>query len=118
MRAKALEIRDAGTFIAALAVDMNPSGLFTAAGAQRYLLRRCGYPCDGKPNVILTRLDGYGTATNDPYYWPASPRTMRIAHKWILEHWNELEDGSVVCVENILGERDEPKKSERDTVPI
>ena len=50
MKAKALEIRDRGTFIPALAVDMNPSN-----GAQRYLLRRCGYACDDAPNVILAR---------------------------------------------------------------
>lgn len=53
MKAKTLEIRDEGTFISALAIDINPSN-----DAQRYLMRRCGYPCDGLPNVILTCLDG------------------------------------------------------------
>lgn len=119
MIAKALEIRDMGTFIPALAVDMNPS-THTPGGdveAQCYLLRRCGYACDGRPNVILMRLDGSGTATNDPYEWSANP-TFRVAHRWIIEHWSELHDGSVVCVEYILGERAEPKKSERETVSV
>lgn len=107
METKALEIRDRGTFIPCLAVDMNPQG-----DEQRYLLRRCGYPCDGKPNVIVTRLDGSGTATNDPYAWGGS-RTWANAHNWIIEHWHELKDGDVVCVEFILGERAEPKVSER-----
>lgn len=106
MRAKALEIRDRGTFIPALAVDMNPEN-----EEQRYLLRRCGYACDGRPNVVLTRLDGSGKATNDPYEWGG--RTWPVAHNWIIEHWAELADGSVVDVEYILGERKAPKTSER-----
>lgn len=115
MLVKAIEIRDEGTFIAALAVDMNP-----ANDEQRYLLRRCGYPCDGRPNIILTRLDGDETgrddrATNDPY--ARGGRTWPIAHHWIIEHWDELEDGSVVDVQFILGERPQRKLSERYTTP-
>ena len=109
MQAKALEIRDSGTFIPALAVDMNPEG----SDEQRYLLRRCGYRCDGTPNVILTALDGSGKATNDPYAWGG--RTYPVAHNYIIEHWTELRDGDVVDVEFILGERSEPKRSERET---
>lgn len=112
MKTKALEIRDRATFIPCLAVDMNPT-----SEDQRYLLRRCGYPCDGRPNVIVTRLDGNGQATNDPYAWGAS-RTWPVAHNWIIEHWDELKDGDVVCVEFILGERPEPKVSERYTATV
>lgn len=132
MKVKALEIRDDGTFIPALAIDMNPgepypsNGSLTedelrasldAHGARFYLLRRCGYRCDGRPNIILTRLDGNGMATNDPYEWPAGSmaRTFGTAHHWIIEHWNELKDGDVVDVEFILGLRDTPKLSERVT---
>jgi len=103
--AKALEIRDEGTFIAALAVDMNPT-----TDAQRWLLRRCGYPCDGRPNIVLTRLDGNGTATNDPHTWGG--RTWPVAHGYIIEHWATLRDGDVVDVSFILGETDAPKVSE------
>jgi hypothetical protein len=111
MQVKALEIRDAGTFIPALAVNMNPSN-----NEQRYLLKRCGYSCDGRPNIILTRLDGDEThhgdqATNDPY--ARIGRTWPIAHHWIIDHWNELQDGDVVDVEFALGERTTPKVSER-----
>jgi hypothetical protein len=75
-------------------------------------LRRCGYPCDGTPNVILTRLDGNGRgAFNDPYDW--CDRTWTAAHRWIIEHWAELKDGDVVDVEFILGETTTPKESER-----
>ncbi len=106
MKALALEIRDDGTFIPALAVDMN-----FANDAQRYLLRRCGYACDDRPNVILTRLDGNGQATNDPYAWGG--RTYPVAHEYIIKHWNELKDGDVVDVSFILGESPAPKISER-----
>ena len=106
MKTKALEIRDELTFIAALAVDMNP-----ANDQQHWLLRRCGYPCNGEPNVILTRLDGNGKATNDPYEWGG--RTYPVAHNFIIENWEQLKDGDVVDVQFILGETPAPKISER-----
>lgn len=127
MEVKALEIRDDGTFIPALAVDMNPTpspSSLSSHGrapddAQRWLLRRCGYACDGRPNIILTRLDGNGRmATNDYYAYGPNDRTWRYAHKYIIEHWNELKDGDVVDVEFILGERPEPKRSERETAAV
>lgn len=127
MKAKALELRDEGTFIALLAVDMNPGDLepYELGGvtvprysdelsyeAQRYLLRRVGYPCDGRPNVLITKLSGDGSkASNDPHYW--GDRTFAVAHAWIIEHWNELRDGDVVDVQFILGETVKKKVSER-----
>lgn len=116
MKAKALEIRDEGTFIACLAVDMNPERSDADKGetyyGQRYLLRRCGYPCDGRPNIIITHLAGDGhKASNDPYYWGG--RTYPVAHNYIIEHWNELKDGDVVDVSFILKETAAPKISER-----
>ena len=111
MKAKVLEVRDEATFIPVLAVDMSPDN-----SAQRYLLRRCGYPCDGQPNIILTRLDGSGKATNDPYEWGG--RTYPVAHDYIIRRWNELRDGDVVDVSFILGETQEPKVSERFTTGV
>jgi hypothetical protein len=126
MKAKALEIRDRATFLPVLAVDMNPglryplnammseSELAASLDAyigRTYLLLRCGYPCDEKPNIILTRLIGSGEATNDPYEW--GDRTFFRAHLYIIEHWAELKDGDVIDVEFILGETSKPKVSER-----
>lgn len=126
MQCKALEVRDEGTFIPVLAVDMNPGPTGgslrqyegEAFDAQRYLLRRCGYGCDGRPNVIVTRLSGDGQATNDPYSWKGGARTFPVAHKFIIEHWDELKDGDVVDVSFILGESDKPKLSERLTALV
>jgi hypothetical protein len=110
MKTLVLELRDRATFIPILAVDMNPDAF--GGSSQHYLLRRCGYPCDGQPNVLITRLDGSGgRACNDPYYW--NDRTFRVAHEWIIANWHELENGSVVDVEFILGETKTPKISER-----
>lgn len=102
MIAKVFEIRDSGTFIAALAVDINSDN-----DAQHYLMRRCGYQCDGRPNVILTTLNGSGLATNDPYEWGG--RTLTVAHIHIIKHWHSLRDGDVIDVEFILGETEKPK---------
>jgi hypothetical protein len=116
MKTKVLEIRDEGTFILALAVDMNPyivDNNTLIFAMERWALRHCGYPCDGRPNILLTRLSGDGQATNDPYGWTGNQRTFPTAHKWIIEHWNELKDGDVVDVSFILGERETPKISER-----
>ncbi len=118
MQAKALEIRDEGTMICALAVDMNPQ---TNVGhifkAQHYLLRRCGYPCDGRPNIGITHLSADGDPfRNDYYSWGG--RTFPVAHKYIIEHWAELKDGDVVDVQFILGETKAPKVSERVTSPL
>lgn len=111
MKALVLEIRDEATFIPCLAVDINPDN-----EAQRYLMRRVGYPCDGQPNIVLTKLTADGSpASNDPYFWGG--RTYPVAHNWIIEHWAELKDGDVVDVSFILGETPLPKLSERVTVP-
>lgn len=108
MKAKVLELRDIATFIPILCVDINPD-----SDEQRYLMRRVGYPCDGRPNVIVTRLSGDGQATNDPYDWNSGARTFPIAHDYVIKHWDELSDGDVIDVEFIKGETERPKQSER-----
>jgi hypothetical protein len=114
LKAKALEVRDRGTFIPMLCIDMNPENTATVHkyDAQRWLLRRCGHQCDGEPNIIMTVLYGNGEATNDPYAWKVS-RTCQVAHDYIIKNWLNLKDGDVVDVEFILGETSEPKRSER-----
>lgn len=128
MKTKVLELRDKGTFIPLLCVDMNPTAWVVADGsasqdeekyhAQRYLLRRCGYPCDGRPNIAITHLSASGDrCSNDPYYWGGG-RTRPVAHDYIIKNWDTLKDGDVVDVEFILGERPTPKVSERESAPV
>jgi hypothetical protein len=112
MEIKLLEVRDSGTFIPVLCVLMDEP----ANEAQRYLLRRCGYPLDGSINIAMTSLHANGEPFwNDPYGWRGLARTMPAAHQYIYEHWPELADGDVVDVEFIQGETATRKVSERLT---
>ncbi|MDP8997738.1 MAG: hypothetical protein M3O03_12185 [Pseudomonadota bacterium] len=105
METKLIEIRDCGTMIIALCVNMNP-----VTEWQRKALRRYGYPCDGEPNIMLTHATGGNKATNDPYHW--GDRTYGHAHHYITEKWSELKDGDLVDVEFILNEKPVKKVSE------
>lgn len=118
MQVKMFEVRDEATFIPVVAVRMVPDPVMdppTKCEAQRYLLRRVGYPMD-EPQVVLFRANGNGHAYSDPYDWPN--RTMQVAHLHILEYFDWLKDGDVVDVEFILGISSAPKVSERVSAPL
>ena len=122
MIVKAIEIRDRGTFIPALAVKMMPTyrsqvETITEYDSESYLLRRAGFSFVN-PCVILCRMEASGVdrnATYDPFAWGEGTRTYQVAHQYIIEHFDELKSGAVVDVEFILGETKEPKESERLT---
>lgn len=116
MQTKTLEIRDRGTFIAALAIrfsfqehEAKAIELATAMWEDRSkgeraicrLWHRTGYGPGGGPYVIMMKLADC-KAANDPYEW--GNRTMAVAHDYVRGHWDELVDGDVVDVEFILGE--------------
>src|SRR5258707_504026 len=109
MKTKILEVRDEATMIPVLCVDMNPD-----TAEERWYLRRCGYPCDDRPNILITHLAASGgPAWNDPFGWGG--RTYPAAHNYIIDHWADLLDGDVVDVQWILGETKTRKKPERIT---
>ncbi len=99
METKLIEIRDRATFIPALAVRVSR---FDGP-----LARRAGY---GDALVILTRLDGGGKASHDPYEW--NDRTMSQAHHALAGNWDAYPNNAVVDVEYLLGETTTPKESE------
>jgi len=103
METKLLEIRDKATFIPALAIQVESS--------DGYLLRRAGF--GPNPLIILVHLEGMKCAY-DQYDW--GNRTMNEAHNYIQNSWNSLRNGSVVDVQFIIGETDQPKTSEEQTV--
>lgn len=104
MNTKVLEIRDEGTCIGALAIKMEAANAIEDA-----FLWREGYPRDGH-GVVLMRLSDQ-EASSDPYEF--GNRTMRGAHLWIIEHWDQLHDGDVVDVRvTTLGLASEPAKPE------
>ena len=111
MNAKTFEIRDAGTFIPVLAVQLSPGN-----EEDRYLIGRAGYgtlPRDQAEYILLCRIDGgTGECTSDIYGWRNGERTMPEAHRYIEEHFETLASGEVIDVQYILGETTEKKLSE------
>lgn len=105
MQVKLFEIRDRGTLIPVMATFFD--------GAESPLLRVAGYAA-GEHYVILTKLTGGEcSAEYDPFNWPANPRTMREAHRFIATSpWGDLQDGQVIDVEFLQGETSAPKTSD------
>lgn len=112
MKTKALELRDKGTFIPLLAIEMRPKIPDAEGGwlEQHWLLRRAGYDCE-RPLIMITHMHGGHKAHYDPYSW--NDRTYHVAHDFIEKNWAELKDGDVIDVEFILGESKTPKVSEK-----
>lgn len=102
---KYLEIRDRATCIPVLA--------FRIGRVDGFLPRRAGY---GDDLIMLMRIEGGEVAAYyDPFGWPHGFRTMKEAHLYIRDNYDQLKDHDVVDVEFILGETKEKKVSERFT---
>ena len=97
MKIKVFEIRDEGTHIGVFCIRPTHG----TNGAVNYELSR----------VIYGFLAGERESSADPYFW--GDRTNRVAHDYITDHFDELEDGQVIDVRVILGERDMPVVSDR-----
>ena len=109
MEIKLLEIRDEATMFSALCINMNPG-----TEPERLHLRHHGYPCDGRPNIVMTNTSADSKpATNDPYAW--RDRTFATAHHYIITNWTDLKTGDVVDVQFILGETATKKMAEIGT---
>ena len=111
METKFFELRDAGTFIPVLCVQLDSSN-----EAERYLLARAGYgPISSvhRTYVLMMGINGGGDEVRcDPNYW-VNNRTRACCHQYIITHWDELKSGDVVDYEFVTGLKAEPKTSER-----
>jgi hypothetical protein len=134
MVSKIIEIRDSATFIPALAVRLGSPN-----EAERYLLARSGFgrTMEHQCNyIVLCKINGGEpcAAHIDPFAWGQNPRTMFVAHMYLLNRHQEFErdkywcpssraadkhdgfdalpQGAVVDVEYILGMRETAKMSE------
>ena len=110
LRTICLEIRDVGTFIPAIATHIDPDL------GDSYLIRRAGYTNENV-TIILTNLVN-GEGHNDVYDWNPNTRTMPLAHKYIQEHFYELNNGDVIDIGFIMGWSTKKKESERYTCPL
>ena len=104
MEVKTFEIRDSATFVPVMATRLLPRN-----ERDIFLLRRAGFGFEHL--CVMMTLLGDGRGSYDPYSWGG--RTYPVAHNYILEHWDELENGAVIDVEFILGEKPTAKVSEQ-----
>ena len=104
---KTFEVRDEMTFISVLAINGIVSHI---PEPDHYLIRRSGW-IENQMFTYVMKLSS-SEIHFDPCRWGDS-RTMINAHKYIQEHWDELESGDVVDVQFILGETEEPAVSDR-----
>lgn len=129
MTCKIIEIRDSGTFIPALAIRLGSPN-----ERERYLLARSGFGRtfdEQSEYIALCKINGGEPcqAHIDPFSWGQNPRTMFVAHMYLLNRQGELggnglgaekhdgfdamPQGTLIDVEYILGVRDRPKESEQ-----
>lgn len=105
MQVKLFEVRDSGTFIPMIAIQLSSRN-----EAERFLLSRAGY---GRTQfdqyVLFAGLEG-GKICYDQYDW--GNRTRATAHDYIITNFDSLESGEVIDVQFILGETPTKKISE------
>jgi len=115
---KIFEVRDRATFLVVLVTKIHhrPASVMSTMYSDNErrierLIHRIGF--GENPLYLYQPLDGAckGMVSYDPHSWPQF-RTHKIAHAHIEKNWDDLEDGAVICVEHIEGERDEPKKTD------
>jgi len=111
VKVKSFELRDRGTFVSAVAIQLVPDN-----EAERFLLRRSGFCLtDDPPMILLGGLEG-GKFAYDMYDWNGNGTRM-TAHEYIQKNFDTLENGAVICTEHIRGEIETPKVSERLEAP-
>jgi hypothetical protein len=91
MVSKIVEIRDSGTYIPALAVRLG-----SPSEAERHLLARAGFGRTFEEQfeyIALCKINsGEPCACHiDPFSWGQNPRTMFVAHMWLLNRHHELD---------------------------
>lgn len=102
MKSKMFEIRDNATRLLVIAIKTDPDN-----DEERQFFEADGFDNSG---VVLVRpLDQI--AFWDSFAW-GSKRVMGTAHRHIMEHFDELPNFSVIDVRVLLGEEEEPAKSE------
>lgn len=100
MVSKIIEIRDCGTFIPALAIRLG-----SPDERERYLLARSGFGRTYKDQceyIALIKINGGEpcSAHIDPFAWGQNPRTMFVAHMYLLNRHHEFERDKFWCPGN------------------
>lgn len=109
MDTKILEVRDRMTCIPVIAIRLG-----SADPQETKLAWRAGYGSTAPTQatyVLLAPLTG-GRLQHDPYGYDGVTRTLPVAHRHLVSHWDEVPAGSVVDVRYVLGETDAPADSD------
>lgn len=91
MKHKLLEVRDNATCIPVLATQM-----VVENGVEDKFLWRYGYPRTPPYSILLSNVSS-GEGHVDPYDWGGS-YTMTCAHEYIINNFDDLENGQVVDI--------------------
>lgn len=108
---KVFEIRDFATFMVGVATKLDTADKDDPDNNEGYLLARVGFK-KGMLYPVVLYIPTFKEAQCDPNAW-SDRRTVPNAHKYIMEHWDELETGDLVDVRVALEEENEPCESER-----
>lgn len=95
---KTITIIDDGTSISALAIKPVLTGR-TVPPEVRAIWERAGFPAEHAHTYVLLIDLNSSEAHWDSYEWSErSGRTMRLAHRTLIEDWNAVEDGGTLDV--------------------
>lgn len=110
MTIKLFEVRDAGTFIPAIAIKFD-----CTSEDERFLLARAGHgmlPEEQAGYVYFGRLDDMYLLYDHYSWYHANNTTMFEAHKHVKKNFDSLVSGDVIDVEFIQGKSKSSKVSE------
>ena len=99
MASKYFEVRDCGTCIPIIAVQLDDNPI----------VRRAGFRPQSYKHVLVTALSSLKTYHAQSFI---EGRTIRVAAEHIAIHWDDLTCGQVIDVQFILGESNAPKTSD------
>lgn len=110
MIVKLLEIRDRGTCISAMAIQLDPTN-----EEDRRLLAHAGFgrlPEDQRRYILFGNMDGGDFAVKtDRYDWGRGT-TMEQAHVELYANWEKYRSGDLMDLEYLRGERPAPKPTD------
>ena len=109
MESKLFEVRVRGTNIPVMATRLDASN-----DAEAYLLGRSGYGKERKSwrgYIFLFPIEIDGLATTDPF--KQEIHELQVAHRYVNQHFDDLEPGAVLDVDYIEGRREKPRKPDR-----
>jgi len=109
---KGIEILDTATCIPVLAMRVNPS---TITPREAQMFRRGGFgqmPRNADIYTWMMTLSG-SLINYDSHNW-RNQRTLGGAHRYIEQHWDELNSGDIIDMEYVLGESSAPRGTDLD----